>query len=299
MKKISLIIAFLICFVTHNACSQITEQKTNAYLKILTTSYPDYAPISYIEGDYAYTRLVSIFSQALNDVLKSNNIDTLYESSRDYEQNIEKSRSGLYDIVMGVYNETQNGPKNFEHLEYIFPAILQNPVSLVMLNGKQSTISSYEDLKKLKGIYISQEYFSDYVLERFSDLNITSVDTIKDAYEKLFLGQVDYIVGSYYYQYVAAIQNGVKNYLSFSKKPIWHMPMFIGISKNSKNFNRLKILLSKQITNSNFTQKVKEELKNQVKIFEQKNIGLVPPGFILEQNSKTSTIEEKTTDKDN
>ena len=98
-----------------------------------------------------------------------------------------------------------------------------------MLNGKQSTIGSYEDLKKLKGIYVSQEYFSDYVLERFSDLNITSVDSVEDAYEKLFLGQVDYIVGSYYYQYVAAIQNGVKNYLSFSKKPIWHMPMFIGI----------------------------------------------------------------------
>ena len=200
---------------------------------------------------------------------------------------------------MGLYNETQIGYKKFDHIEYMFPAVIQNPVSIITLNNPKNKITNINDLKKLNGVYLSNEYFSDYVLDRFKYYDIQPVNNGLEAYKKLFLGQVDYIIGSYYYHYVFSLQNGIKNYLSFSKKPIWNMPMFIGIAKKSQNYNRLKILLSKKITEQAFSQKIKDELKKHVREFEQKNIGVVPPSFVLEQNENILTPADETLIKDN
>lgn len=289
MSKKILFITFLSCLIAFSSYSQVTEQKTNKRLKVITTSYPDYTPFSYLEQHGNSSDLISIFSEPLNDVLSTNNIFTDYVSAKNYEENIEDLRSGEYDILMGLYNETQNGYKKFDHIEYLYPAVIQNPVSIITLNNTKNKITNINDLRTLRGVYLSNEYFSDYILDRFKYYGIKPVDDGINAYKKLFLGQVDYIIGSYYYHYVFSLQNGINNYLLFSKKPIWNMPMFIGISKKSKNYNRLKILLSKKITDPVFSQTIKEELKKHVKNFEQKSIGVVPPSFVLEQNENILT----------
>ena len=295
MFKKSLFIAFFACFIAFSSNSQVTEQKTYKYLEVFTTSYPDYKPFSYInEDDDLYT----IFSKALNEALLFNNIHTKYETTDTFDQNLEILRKGLFSILVGMYNETHTDLKKMDHIEYLYPAVLQNPVSLITINNK-SKITNINDLKKLKGVYVSEEYFSDYVLKKFKFYNVQPVENSLEAYKKLFLGQVDYIIGSYYYHYIYSIQNGIKNYISFSKKPLWHMPMFIGISKKAKDYNRLKSLLSKKITDPLFSQKIKEELKERVKIFEQNNIGVVPPSFILEQNENVLTPADEVLIKDN
>ena len=289
-----LIVIFLICFTVVNVSAQVTEQKTNQYLKIKSTSYPDFPPFSYLQQEGVIEYPVSIFFVAFEDALSTNNVYTEYNFLSSYNDNVEQTRIGKTDILLGVYNETQNGFKNFDHIEYIFPAVLHNPVNLIMLNGKQTKIKNIDDLKNLRGIYVSSEYFSDYLYDRFKYLNAKPVNSALKAYEQLFLDKADYIIGSYYYHYVSALQNGLKNYLSFSKKPLWNMPMFIGISKKSKYFNRLKILLSKKVAEPSFADKIKEELKKQVHKFEQHTTGVVPPSFVSD-----SAPEEQTLDKDN
>ena len=94
MNKKYLFITFLTCFITFVSNAQVTEQQTNKHLKVVTTSYPDYAPFSYLENNRKFSGLISIFSEPLNEILSTNNITSDYISSRNYDENIEDLRNG-------------------------------------------------------------------------------------------------------------------------------------------------------------------------------------------------------------
>lgn len=282
-----------ICTCNKQAYCQITEQKSNLHLDIKASSYPDYEPFSYPEYTSDFIYIDTIFNNAVSKILETNNIKTYVVSYDTYNDNIQGAKNGKFDLLFGIYNETHTEYKQFENIEYFYPAGIQNPIHLIMLPDNISKIKSTTDLKKLKGIYIQKEYFSDYLHKIFTENNIQPVDTPLIAYEKLFLGEVDYIIGSYYYNYVQALKLGLKDYISFSKKPLWTMPMFIAISLKSKNYSRLKSLISKNITKQSFAKDIEESLKNIVKKYEEKNIGIVPPLFVLQQNDALTPADEK------
>jgi len=294
--KIVLISASILLF-EKNAISQVTEHSSFDNIIVQVTSYNDFKPFSYAYKKKNHVYNYCVFEEPLNKILKLNNIKTKFYSNKSYNENIQDLKEGKSDILLGMYNETQSKVKIFSHIEYLYPAILQNPVHLITIPGNKK-ITQINDLKKLKGHYISKEFFSDYVLEKFNDYGITPIDDILQAYEKLFLGEIDYIVGSYYYQYVQALQYGLKNYISFSKKPLWTMPMFIGISKKSDNYNRLKILLSKKINEKSFLEDIENELKNHIQAIETNTIGIVPPTFVLKTETNVLTPADETINKD-
>ena len=119
--------------------------------------------------------------------------------------------------------------------------------------------------------------------------DIQPEENVEKVYEKLFLGEIDFIVGGYYYHYIQAIKLGLKDYISFSKKPLWNIPMFIGLSQKSPNYKRLKILLSKKIVDKSFSEDVEKELKNHITELELNSVGVVPPSFILKQDTNVLT----------
>ena len=67
------------------------------------------------------------------------------------------------------------------------------------------------------------------------------------------------------------------------------MPMFLGISKNSYNFNRLRNLLAKKVNNKDIEIKIQNDLKDLMYKIEKDNLGIVPPKFVLEENFDVKT----------
>ena len=290
MKKLflySLLVMLNVSFVTPSH-SQVTETKSKEKFEILVTSYPDYEPLSYKVFVGRYKTLKNVFSDTIQEIL-GENITVSPETGNTFSDNQDYLKEGTFDMFLGLYNETHTETKNFEHMDYLFPAIASNPIHIITLPEKSSQIKSFEDLTNLKGVYISKEYFSDYIEQTLKNYNIEYSTDLFDTYRKLFLGEIDYIIGGYYYHYVNAIRLGLKDYVSFSKKPIWTIPMFAAISKKSKHYNSLKTLLLNKIKDKSVEQKIKQSIKNAIEEEERNNIGIVPPKFVLKEGLNALT----------
>ena len=157
--------------------------------EILMTSYPDYEPLSYTVFIGRYKTLNNVFEQTLQEIL-GENVEVKAETGNTFSDNQEYLKEGTFDMFMGLYNETHTQIKNFDHMEYLFPAIGNNPIHLITLPEKASQIKSLEDLKSLKGVYIAKEYFSDYVEQSLKNYNVEASLDIFDTYRKLFLGEI-------------------------------------------------------------------------------------------------------------
>lgn len=241
------------------------------------TSFPNYPPIATTEYDDRNAEyLQTIFDDALQEFAKLGEFKLIYILSENYDEAINVVRRGNVDVLLGIYY----GTKRYSGLEYVYPAVINNPINIIMLPQTVAKVKNTNDLKKLKGTYSNEEYFSDYMLKNFESFNIKPTETTLSAYEKLFSGEVDYIAGTYYYNYAKVCELGLKNYVSFSQAALWSMPMFIGVSKASPKYKRIGAFLKKTVTRPEFSQKINKALKDKVKEIEIKSQGVVPPEFI-------------------
>lgn len=291
MKKICFFILLIMQFVPAwcGAQTMVTTKMSSSVKSIKLTSFPDYAPISYVaEDDRGHDYLRTIFNEPLQEFAQLGNFKLEYNVMEDYDNAVSMVRRGELDVLLGIYY----GTKKYEGLEYIYPAVLNNPVNVIMMPQNTAKVKNTEDLKALKGVYSQEEYFSDYMLKNFASFNIKPVESTLAAYEKLFTGEVDYIVGTYYYNYVKACEFGLKNYVSFSQMAMWSMPMFIGVSKTAPDYKRISALLKKAVTKPEFLQKLNIALKAEVKKIELNSQGVVPPEFVRKGAELTPADEE-------
>ena len=167
-------------------------------------------------------------------------------------------------------------------MEYIFPAVLNNPIHLVTTPDKILNIKNVQDLKKFKGIYVQNEYFSDYMITNFKNYNLTPVPNSEEAFKMLLTGESDFMLGSYYFEYAEAIRLGLKPYIVFSNQPLWNMPLFIAMSKINSNPSAKAIhtRLHKAASNEAFRNQIIKTLKQRIENFEQKSQGIVPPMYV-------------------
>lgn len=281
IKFICLLTAGLLNLISSQveAKSLVSEKITDKEKYINVTSYPDYFPFAEVIGVKNYPKLVTSFTQAMDQIASKSNWKLKYIPEKNLDQAINDTRRGEIKIFLGMYHDT----KDFTGLEYIFPAVLNNPVHVITLPENRHKISKADDLKTLKGVYIQKEHFSDYVLNNFKNYNIQPANSLMEAYEKLFTGQIDYIAGSYYYNYVEACKIGLKDYVAFSKGALWNMPMFIGTSKAARDSKEISAVLKKYVREQSFQQTVANSLKQFILETEQQSQGVVPPKFIRQE----------------
>ena len=278
MKKIFSILVFTVLMAPTlcKAQSLITDKANTDRTFVTMTSFSDYFPISQVVNRRGYDVLETIFNKVLSRLEKSDNFEISFVGEKNYEQAVSGVRRGKTDVLLGMYYAT----KMYSGLDYIFPAVLNNPVHVVMLPETEAKVGKVEDLQKLKGVYNRQEYFSDYVIKNFQDLGVVGVDNAEEGYRKLFSGEVDYLIGSYYYNYVKVCELGLKGYVTFSKQALWNMPMFIGVSKSSRNHKKVAASLKKLAESQGFIDEVNASLRESIAEVEAQTQGIVPPDFI-------------------
>lgn len=290
-------IAVLGILLISSSAHAVNMVKLESYLNvpIRIIGIPDFPPFSYYEsndeGGYDYH---SIFYKPLVNILKkykvsSKTLNVTGDDIKDIKLMLVKAKSGEAEAFVGAYADT----KLFSGLEVIYPAVISNPIHVITLSGSQDKIKTFGDLKNLHGIACRAEYFSDFVLRKFKELNVDYVDTPYEAYEAVITGKADYMFGSMYYNRIMASRYGVGDYLKYSKNPIWNIPFFVALSKVMPVLSEYKKVLEKEFANPDFAREIKQAILDSVNNEIEKNAGIVPPSFAKEVENKTEFEEDE------
>lgn len=282
MKKFAVLIFISTMFFSSNLSAQVEfeQLKSNTSEKLTFTGFDNYYPF----GDFDdYGNHQSVFDEFLNEFAEIGQY-VLYNEGivGTYTDNIREASKGKVDIVLGMYSESSL----YVELKYIYPAAIDNPIHIVMLPSRIHELTSLDELKKMRGAVHADEHFSDYVKNQLKSYNVEYVDNSEDLFGKLILGEIDYIFTSLYFGTVEASKLGVRNQIAFSKKALWTMPIFVGISKMSFHREFLSQMLSQYLTNPANREKIKNRMIELVKQAELDNAGVVPPTYIKEEKSE-------------
>ena len=289
MKNIlRILLTFAIAFgISNPAAAQIKNVtlKTDAYDTISVIGFTNYPPVGYFEKQLKYKDREDAFIEVYRTVFESllkefaqatgKRIKYVNEKNDNYRELIRKVRGGKIDMALGIYHET----KLYEGLEIIFPSLINNPISIIMLPKNAGKIKNLSQLKKLKGAVSSREYLSDFVSEQMKEYNLEYIDEPEKMFEKLYTGEIDYVFASYFFGIIESSKLGLRDKLSFSKQVIWNMPLFLGISKLSPNRNYLVGKLTSYSEKPESKTKMENKLREMIMEFELKNRGVVPPAY--------------------
>ncbi len=257
------------------AMVEIKKEKNMTKEELRVTSFLDYPPFgNYANPPYRET-FDSVFRSLIEEYAPKHNFELAYVINKNYPVLVRDVRRGEIDVLLGMYHET----KIYNGLEYIFPAVVNNPLVVIMLPGRIHEVSTKSDLKKLRGVMNAHEHISDYVAGELKSYNIKKFDKSVDVYEQLFTGKADYVLGSLYFNMIETSKLGLRSKVSFSKQALWNMPMFIGVSKLSRNkkmlIKTLEALMEKPETRTN----INNRLRDMVMQAEKDYIGVVPPAY--------------------
>ena len=274
--KILSLAAFTILFATVvTAQVQFSVPKSMTTKAIYISFFDDYYPLGKEEQD----KYSGLFDTFLRDFEQSAQFTNYVYHTDDYEVTIRTGAKGRSDILFGMYADTSL----YEDWKFIYPAAVDNPVHLIMLPERVGEIKSIDDLKSMKGAIDSREHWSDFVKDQLSAFDIETIDNSYDLYGKLLRGEIDYIFTTYWFGMIEMMKLGVNDMVSVSKKSIWNMPVFIGVSKISRERDYLVHNLTKLMQ----TQEVRDKIKARgIEILEevkQATQGVVPPSYVLEQ----------------
>jgi ABC-type amino acid transport substrate-binding protein len=286
MKKILLTVFVCLAFGwsgRSEAFVRYEEKHPQRMIELKMTGYTDYAPFGY--QDQKTGEFQTVLQPALDLFKKDANVKLVFKGTRtSLDEITQKLRQGDIDFIIGAYYHTNA----FQGIQLLYPAAFLNPISIVTLPQNRQKITSTNDLPNLKGVRCSCEIMSDFVEREMSGLNLVEVDTPYEMFEKLFTRQVDYIVSSYYFIRIEAIKLGIQRQIAPSKQVVWNIPMFVGVSKASRNRALIAKRLTSYLNNKSITDSMDAHLQEILLEFEKQYQGRVPETFGLEKADTTA-----------
>lgn len=300
MKKvIALCLGAAILSATFSSFALVNYEDRNErkFKTISGTGFIDYAPYGFTEhpNELIRGKFSTVWQPMIDELLKDKALEFEFDlRKRTDKDSVQATKGGKIDIFLGAYNET----KLYEGLELIFPSIISNPATIFMLPNRVNDIKEIDDLKKLKGVRLSTEIFTDFVERQLKQYDIETVNTPYDLFERLFTKKVDYILVTQYVGIIESIKLGLRGQVSEARQTLWKMPMFIGISKVSPNRRFLVRRFTQLSTDPKMQEAIKNNLHKIIEDFEKKYEGTVPPTFGLEkglpiENSHPDPTAEK------
>lgn len=251
--------------------------------EIQFTGFLDYAPFGYTEypDGVQYGRFFTVFQPMIDTLAEENNLKVKYNLyDRNYPMQIQKVRQGEIDVALGAYHQTEL----FRGLELIFPAAFINPVTVMMLPNRINEVKTVDDLRKLKGVRTSREQYSDFVEKQLKSFEIETVDNSYDLFERLFTKKADYIVIGQYYGLIEASKLGLRSQISTAKQALWQVPVFVAVSKLSRERKMLSQKLTRYLEDEQNQKLLQQNLIKIVNDAEINAQGIVPPTFGLEKS---------------
>lgn len=289
-KIIGLLLVVSLVNLDAFAMKMVSVSGDVAELKI--TSFSDYIPFGYLNKNGKSDEMLnSVFKKSLDTFFPQNGYKPKYEIFETTENALQNMHRGQTNLFIGAYYSTHI----FDDFEFVFPALFNNSVHLMMIPSRIKDVRQVADLKNLKGIYCKKEYFNDHVMQNFKAIGVKEVLSEDEAYEALLTGKADFMLGSYYTNYVALLKKGLKNRVAFSSKPLWNMPMFLALSKITPNLKIVRQRLQKMLRQEEFKNNILQNMKDFVEDVEKNSAGVVPPTYVNtdSQNVLTPADEQQ------
>lgn len=277
IKSITLLLLFCLTASTATAMVEVQSNKNDQRKGLRVTSFLDYPPFGeVVTAEYSVPKMHTIYDQFIENYAKDNHYDLAYVLDKPYKDLVMDILRGEIDLILGIYYDTDI----YNGIEYVYPSILNNPMTAVMLPNRIGEVKKMDDLKKLKGGMDSREHLAGYVSKAMKNYNVEYIDNSEELYKKLFTGEIDYVFTSYYYGIVQTSRLGIRNQVSFTKQSLWDMPLFIGVSKTSRHRKSLYATLTQMLSNKQYEQEMKQHLIETIQRIERENAGVVPPAFV-------------------
>lgn len=279
IKKFFLGIFFSFVLIS-SAWSYVNFEYSQRHWTLTYSGYTNYSPF----GTYKRIKLpysgyreeyTSTFSAFAQKFFADNNIEAQLRLDTDYLNLIRRVRAGEIDILFGAYYNT----KRYDGFDFVMPALIDNHVILIMLPSNVGKVKNLEDLKKLKGAIWADDQYTDYVSNELKKFNLSEEKDNYEIFRKLFTQEIDYIIGTYYFSVAQAAELGLVGRLSFSKQPLWNMPIFIAVSKASANHKAIYQSLLKFVESKENKALFTDAMKKVVHQLEQKSMRTTPPVF--------------------
>jgi polar amino acid transport system substrate-binding protein len=221
MKKLCLIVL---------ALSMLHEPAAadSACPSLVITGHPSYPPVAWgSDGE-----IVGAAPEMVANIARTLGVKKV--TSRNFgswEKAQAAAKSGEADIIFGIY-------KNDERrmwLDYVDPAFMMDPVSVVVRKGEGFAYAKWDDLKGRKGVTNTGEsYGNKFDSFMASSLMVARTQGVEKAFEALMDKSADYLIIGLYPGKIKAKQLGVAAKLEFLPEEIDSFGMYVAFSKKSK-----------------------------------------------------------------
>ena len=254
---------------------------------IVAISDPDNFPWSSAEQGSVFVKIFEDLAQ------KEHIVVVFYYPGEGYEQSVDDFEKGKVkfmtktNAVFGTYYENIPYSKN----EYIYPAFFENNIHIITSARNNIAVKTKEDLKNFKGVYSADDRFSSFVLKDFKSLGIKEAKDYPEAYRQLLSGEADYVVGTYYPSQIELYKLGIRDYVVYSKAPVWKMPMFIRAMPGLAEHPRMEYL-KKYLRSSRYKKVRDEALQELLDIYRENTKGIVPPTYVNTAPDKQEPAED-------
>lgn len=281
ISKILISLFLTIVLLAETATAQMVElkkEKNRVKEELKVAAFLDYPPFGNYANPPYRDSFSSIFQPIVEDYAAKQNFEVTYVITKNYSTLVRDVRRGEIDMLLGMYHETAM----YMGLEYVFPAAVNNPIVAIMLPGRIHEVKSRADLKKLRGAMSTHEHLSDFVAQELKQYNVKKFEKSLDMYERLFAGQIDYILGSRYFSMIEAAETRhLQQNVSFSKQTIWKPASCLSaISKTSIHKKLLSRTFTALMEKPETTKRIEQILIDTIKKVEKETEGRwFPPSF--------------------
>ena len=213
--------------------------------RLVVTGSPDAPPYLWQDPQNP-KQLIGASADLLQQVAKDLGIkvELLYAGKRS--QALDEVRSGRMDMLA-------DAPLTFtelENLDYIYPPLLQNDYLVWTRKGSTLVYGEAKDLHGHAGA-LSEKSRITQAFGTFAEQNLTLTRTanLTQAFQKLLLGEVEYVLAGRYSGMAAAQALGMATDLLAFEQPIDRPGLFLAVSHNSAcNDPWLRGQLAKKMT---------------------------------------------------
>lgn len=181
IKSITLLLLFCLTASAATAMVEVQSNKNDQRKGLRVTSFLDYPPFGeVVTAEYSVPKMHTIYDQFIENYAKDNHYDLAYVLDKPYKDLVMDILRGEIDLILGIYYDTDI----YNGIEYVYPSILNNPMTAVMLPNRIGEVKKMDDLKKLKGGMDSREHLAGYVSKAMKNYNVEYIDNSEELYKK-------------------------------------------------------------------------------------------------------------------
>ena len=217
-----------IAIVTALAVLPAAASAQTSCRSLVITGHPSYMPIAWADNGAIVGPAPELVASIAHDL----GVKTV--TSKDYgswEKAQAAVRKGEADVIFGIYRNDER----MKWLDYVEPAFLTDPVSVVVRQGEAFAFTRWEDLKGRKGVTNEGESFGDK-FDSFmaASLTVKRAQGVDKAFAALADRSADYLIMALYPGRILARELGLAQKVEFLPREVDSFGMYVGFSKKSK-----------------------------------------------------------------